>query len=164
MGRIRSALRAYALICDDPAEALTLLDRKVRHFEAANLATVLYAMISPDRGAVHVSLAGHLRPMLARPGQSTGLAEVPVDPPLGVAKPLWTRRTTTLDFPPGAVLVGYTDGLVERRGQVIDEGLASLVAAVAPAAADEVCATVMARMGVESPIDDVAVLAVRRRP
>jgi hypothetical protein len=34
MGRIRSALRAYALVCDDPAEALTLLDRKVVHFEA----------------------------------------------------------------------------------------------------------------------------------
>jgi putative methionine-R-sulfoxide reductase with GAF domain len=164
MGRIRSALRAYALICDDPAEALTLLDRKVRHFEAAKLATVLYAMISADRGTVHVSLAGHLRPVLARPGAATGLAEIPVDPPLGVEKPQRARRTTALDFPAGTVLVGYTDGLVERREQVIDEGLARLVATVVPGPADEVCATVMSRMGAESPIDDMAVLAVRRRP
>ena len=41
MGRIRSALRAYSLVCDDPAEALTLLDRKVHHFEAVNLTTAL---------------------------------------------------------------------------------------------------------------------------
>ena len=39
MGRVRSALRAYALITDDPAQALTMLDRKVQHFEAGSLTT-----------------------------------------------------------------------------------------------------------------------------
>src|SRR4051812_9338001 len=52
MGRVRSALRAYALVSDDPAEALTLLDRKVKHFEAGNLTTAIYAMVSPDRTTV----------------------------------------------------------------------------------------------------------------
>jgi len=163
MGRIRSALRAYALICDDPAEALTLLDRKVRHFEAAKLATVLYAMISPDRTFVNVSLAGHLCPVLARPGEAAVFPDVPVDPPLGVEKPQRPRRTTRAELPPGAVLVGYTDGLVERRGRVIDEGLAQLVAAVRPDPPDEVCATVMSALAAEAPTDDVAVLVVRRR-
>src|SRR4051794_25608634 len=55
MGRIRSALRAYALVTDDPADALTLLDRKVRHFEAGSLTTAMYALISPDRAAPHIS-------------------------------------------------------------------------------------------------------------
>ncbi|WP_309244473.1 PP2C family protein-serine/threonine phosphatase [Micromonospora parastrephiae] len=73
MGRIRSALRAYALISDDPAEALTLLDRKVNHFETGSLSTALYAMISPDGATVRISLAGHLRPVLALPAQPADL-------------------------------------------------------------------------------------------
>jgi serine phosphatase RsbU (regulator of sigma subunit) len=55
MGRVRSALRAYALITDDPAEALTLLDRKVHHFEAGSMTTAIYAMIAPDRRTVLLS-------------------------------------------------------------------------------------------------------------
>ena len=48
MGRLRSALRAYALECEDPADALMRLDRKIHHFEAGSLATALYAMVAPD--------------------------------------------------------------------------------------------------------------------
>ncbi|BBH68947.1 cyclic diguanylate phosphodiesterase [Actinoplanes sp. OR16] len=163
MGRIRSALRAYALICNDPAEALTLLDRKVRHFEAGSLTTALYVMVSPDRSGVLISSAGHLRPVLAEPGRPAALAEVAVDPPLGVGRYGRPRRSTALALPPGAVLFCYTDGLVERRDQVIDIGLDHLVASVRAAPADVVCATVMADAGVEQPSDDVAVLALRRK-
>ncbi|MFG1608541.1 PP2C family protein-serine/threonine phosphatase [Actinoplanes sp. NPDC049265] len=161
MGRIRSALRAYALISDDPAEALTLLDRKVRHFETASLATVLYAMIAPERDRVMVSLAGHFPPVLAAPGRPAALADVPVDPPAGITGS--PRRSTTVPLPPGAVLAGFTDGLVERRGQVIDEGLDALVAAVRPApTAELVCAAVVAAIDTETPVDDVALLVIRR--
>ena len=72
MGRVRSALRAYALVCDDPAQVLTLLDRKVHHFETGNLTTALYAMVSPDRSTIHISLAGHLPPILAAAGRPRG--------------------------------------------------------------------------------------------
>jgi hypothetical protein len=94
MGRIRSALRAYALVSDDPAEVLTLLDRKVRHFEAGSLTTALYAMIAPDRSVVRVSSAGHLPPVLAVPDRDTVLMDVPVNAPLGVgpAPPHHGRR------------------------------------------------------------------------
>ncbi|GAA0460480.1 cyclic diguanylate phosphodiesterase [Actinoplanes capillaceus] len=163
MGRIRSALRAYALICDDPAEALTLLDRKVMHFEAGSLTTALYAMVSPGRDRAVVSTAGHLRPVLAVPGRPPVLAAVPVDPPLGVAHPGGPRRSTAVPMPPGALLLCYTDGLVERRAQVIDEGLDRLLSIVRADAAEEVCATVMADTIADPPTDDVAVLAVRRR-
>ncbi|MEU4688772.1 GAF domain-containing SpoIIE family protein phosphatase [Actinoplanes sp. NPDC023714] len=162
MGRIRSALRAYALICNDPAEALTLLDRKVRHFEAGSLTTALYAMISPDRGQVLISSAGHLRPVLAEPGRPAGLAAIVIDPPLGVGRYGRPRRSTALTLVPGAVLFCFTDGLVERRERVIDVGLEQLVDTVRAAPAAVVCATVMADAGVEQPTDDVAVLAVRR--
>src|SRR6185369_16514617 len=76
MGRVRSALRAYALITEDPAEALTLLDRKVRHFEAGSLTTAMYALISPDRSVAHISTAGHLPPVLAVPGRPARMLEL----------------------------------------------------------------------------------------
>ncbi|WP_433795403.1 PP2C family protein-serine/threonine phosphatase [Actinoplanes sp. CA-252034] len=163
MGRVRSALRAYALICDDPAEALTLLDRKVQHFEAGSLTTALYAMISPGRDLAIISTAGHLRPVLAGPDGPAALVAVPVDPPLGVMRPDRPRRSTAVPLAPGALLLCYTDGLVERRGEVIDTGLERLVALVRADAPDAVCATVMSEAADALPTDDVAVLAVRRR-
>jgi putative methionine-R-sulfoxide reductase with GAF domain len=162
MGRVRSALRSYALICDDPAEALTLLNRKVHHFEAGSLTTALYAMISPERDRIVLSSAGHLRPVLARTDGSAELVEIPVDPPLGIGRQAKPRRSSTVPFPPGALLLCYTDGLVERRNQVIDAGLRRLVGLVRTDNAETVCTTVMTAAGTEPPGDDVAVLAVRR--
>jgi len=164
MGRVRSALRAYALVCDDPASALTLLDRKVHHFETGNLTTALYGMISPDRTTIHLSLAGHLPPILASPGVPPFVPEIPVGPPLGIGRPAAVRSTTTIDFPAGAVLVCYTDGLVEHRGEIIDVGIKRLVDSIRPDAAETVCTAIMASTGIEQPTDDIAVLAVRRLP
>src|SRR5207248_6702217 len=76
MGRMRSALRAYALETRDPAEVLDRLDRKMQHFEPAALATVLYAVIDPALDRMHACLAGHFPPVIARPGQPPELADV----------------------------------------------------------------------------------------
>ncbi|MGI5520271.1 PP2C family protein-serine/threonine phosphatase [Micromonospora sp. CA-259024] len=160
MGRLRSALRAYALVCDDPATALTLLDRKVHHFETGNLATVLYAMISPDRTAIRISLAGHLQPVLAAPGQPADTLAIPVDLPLGVGPRQPARRCTEVAFPSDAVLICYTDGLVERRGEVIDVGIERLCAAVEAGPAETVCARVMTTLAAEQTTDDIALLAI----
>jgi serine phosphatase RsbU (regulator of sigma subunit) len=162
MGRVRSALRAYALITDDPAQALTMLDRKVQHFEAGSLSTALYAMIAPDRRTVRLCSAGHLQPVLAVPGRPTALVDMPVDTPLGVGYRHASRRTTSIDLPAGALLLGYTDGLVERRTEIIDVGIKALVGIVEAVAPDLVCNTVMARLAPARPVDDIAVLAVRR--
>ena len=62
MGRMRSALRAYALQTLDPAEVLRRLDRKMQHFEPGAVATVLYAVFGPGMGQVHLCSAGHLPP------------------------------------------------------------------------------------------------------
>ncbi|XVU30465.1 PP2C family protein-serine/threonine phosphatase [Actinoplanes sp. CA-054009] len=162
MGRVRSALRAYTLISDDPAEVLTLLDRKVRHFEAGSLTTALYATIAPDHNTVLLSSAGHLRPVLALPDGEKGLVEMPVDAPLGVGGG-HERRTTRIELPPGAVMLCYTDGLIERRDRVIDTGIDALIEVVRPAPPETVCSEVMTSIGLDQPIDDIAVLAVHRR-
>ncbi|MGC5033593.1 PP2C family protein-serine/threonine phosphatase [Micromonospora sp. DT229] len=162
MGRIRSALRSYALDRDDPAEVLTALDRKIHHFEAGTLTTALYALIAPDRASVHLSCAGHLPPLLAVPGEPTSLVDLVVDRPFGVGAPLARRHTTVVDLPPGATLVFYTDGLVERRGELIDTGIERLADAIRSGPAEALCDHIMAATIDEPPTDDVALLAIRR--
>ena len=164
MGRIRSALRAYALQTADPAELLDRLDRKMRYFEPDALATVLCAMVSPSRDQIRICSAGHLPPIIARPGQSATPADVAPNVLIGVSS-LWRRQASTLDFPPGAVLCLYTDGLVERRDQPIDHGIALLRAAVTTAEPEAACAAVMAAMADYTPYnDDIALLMLRHPP
>jgi phosphoserine phosphatase RsbU/P len=164
MGRLRSALRAYALDHADPAEVLRRLDRKIHHFEAGSLATAIYARIPPDRNSVHVSTAGHPPPVLAVPGEESRLETVPADLPLGLGTDKPHRRTTTIELPAGSVLVFYTDGLIERRGQPIDQGISQLLAVVKPMAADELCQAIMAGMDITHAADDIALLTVRKVP
>ena len=163
MGRLRSALRSYALIEDDPAAVLTLLDRKIQHFEAGNVATVLYAKVSPHRHQMVVSTAGHLPPILAVPNRAAVLLPLPADLPVGLAHPK-ARRTTVVDFPTGSTVVAYTDGLVERRGEVIDAGLQRLANQVKAEPAESVCMAIMTGMDVGAVEDDIALLAIHRTP
>jgi anti-anti-sigma factor len=162
MGRIRSSLQSYALETADPAQVLDRLDRKLRHFEPETMATVLCAMISPSRGHIRICSAGHLPPIVARPGQPAAEADITPDLLIGVPAQK-QRQVSTLDFPPGAVLCLYTDGLVERRDQPIDEGIARLRAAVTAQDPETACVSVMAAMADYSPhTDDVALLMLRR--
>jgi putative methionine-R-sulfoxide reductase with GAF domain len=159
MGRLRSALRSYALIEDDPAGALTYLDRKIRHFESGNVATVLYAKVSPSRDRMVVSAAGHLPPVVARPGRPGELVRLPVDMPVGVGNER-PRRSTVIRLPYGSTIVFYTDGLVERRGEIIDEGLRRLARHTVAGRAEAICTSVMAVMDVGRADDDIALLAM----
>jgi putative methionine-R-sulfoxide reductase with GAF domain len=162
MGRIRSALRAYALLSSSPDEALALTDRKVRHFELGNMATAAVGIISAPYDEMQITLAGHPPPVVAAPGRPAEVAAIPAGLPLGVTSAS-SRPVVSVPLPAGAVVVLYTDGLVERRGEVIDEGLDRLRAAVTPGPPSAVCHRVMAQMIGNTPSeDDVAVLALRR--
>lgn len=164
MGRMRSALRAYALETDDPADVLSRLDHKMQHFEPDAIASVLYAVLDPDLGRMRISLAGHPPPVFAVPGRAAELAPVAAGLMIGVA-PDAPREVASLDVPYGTVMCFYTDGLIERRGEPIDCGLARLLAAVKSEPADSACATVMgALVGAESARDDIALLMLRCQP
>jgi phosphoserine phosphatase RsbU/P len=162
MGRVRSALRAYALEGYPPDEVLRLVDRKVRHFEVGAMVTVACAVSAPPYDEFQVAAAGHPPPVLAVPGRPARLVEVDVQPPLGVGTDL-CHPPTTIWLPAGGVLVFYTDGLIERRGENLDVGLARLCATVAPESPEHVCRSVMHEMiGSHKPEDDVAMVALQR--
>jgi serine phosphatase RsbU (regulator of sigma subunit) len=136
----------------------------MRHFEPDAIASVLCAVITPALGQARLSCAGHLPPLIVRPGQPAELAEVAADVLIGVASPA-PRRVSTIDLPPGAALCLYTDGLVERRDRPIDEGMARLATAVVAEDPEDACAAVMLAMsGYVTHKDDIALLMVRQNP
>jgi phosphoserine phosphatase RsbU/P len=162
MGRIRSALRAYVLEFPDPADVLSKLDHKMQYFEEGDvMATVNYAVLDPDSGQLRISSAGHFPPVIAAPGQRGAMAQIAVDPPIGVADAP-VRQVTTLALAPGAVLCLFTDGLVERRDEPIDDGITLLCETVTPGPPEGVCASVMkVLVGSQYPGDDIALLVLR---
>jgi sigma-B regulation protein RsbU (phosphoserine phosphatase) len=162
MGRMRSALRAYALDNRDPAEVLAKLDAKMQHFEPGALATVLYAVF--DRtDEVRVSCAGHLPPVVAVPGRPSELADVHADLMIGVLANA-DRQAVSVSIPPGGLMALYTDGLVERRETPLEDGLSQLCGAIRPSPPDAVCSAVMGAMiGSKRIRDDTALLVFRRR-
>ena len=174
MGRMRSALRAYVLATPDPARALRLLDRTIQYFEPDAMATVLYGLYTPGTGEFTVSLAGHLPPVLAVPGGQAGMVVVRPDPPIGTADDP-PRRSVTVLIPPGALLCCFTDGLVERRDEVIDQGIDTVAAVLARQvaadsrapdrpAAEDACAALMRTLVGNSPSrDDIAVVVLGRQ-
>jgi sigma-B regulation protein RsbU (phosphoserine phosphatase) len=164
MGRMRSALRAYALQGADPGEVLDALDRKMHHFEPGALATVAYAVLDPAMDRAHIASAGHLPPVVAATGRAGALADVASGLMIGV-DPGARRQVTTLKIAPGTLLCFYTDGLIERRGLPLDDGFARLCKAVTAEPPEVACASVMAALvGTEPAQDDIALLMLRREP
>ncbi|HEY4457160.1 MAG TPA: SpoIIE family protein phosphatase [Pseudonocardiaceae bacterium] len=163
MGRLRSALRAYALDNDSPGVVLDKLDRKAHHFEAGVMATVAYGVIDLDQNRLRFCLAGHLPPVLAVPGKASVFVDGPPDPPIGFDLRTRQRRCHTVDLPPGSSICFYTDGLIERRGRPLDLGMQALLRLVSANRSEATCATLMARfVGTASLPDDVAVLIAHR--
>lgn len=173
MGRLRSALRAYALEYDDPADVLSHLDAKIMHFEPGAMATAVYGVAEPPFVNVRLASAGHFLPIHVAASGITTHVEVPVSIPLGVD--LGGRRESGLvELEPGSALVMFTDGLVERRTcgtargadvfATIDTALTHLRALLEPGDAQATASRVLDSMlTIEPPSDDVALLVVRRR-
>lgn len=162
MGRVRSALRAYALDTSDPADVLARLDRKMQYFEPAILATVLYAVFDPVLDRVNLCSAGHLPPVIARPGKPAEPADMDTGLMIGVAVDAH-RPVATVKVPPGTVTCFYTDGLIERPREPLDECVTRLCRVVAAQDPEAACEAVMAAMvGSEPARDDIALLTIRR--
>jgi serine phosphatase RsbU (regulator of sigma subunit) len=162
MSRVRTALRAYALLGGGPAQVLELTDRKVHHFEMHTMTTVLCAVAHPPYQTFEISSAGHLAPLLVRPGQDAEILDMDTDPPLGSVPDL-ARTSVHVDVPLGGVLLLYTDGLVEDRNSAVTDGMERLRRAMRADHPEVTCRAVMSAMvGTRIPDDDIALLAIRR--
>jgi hypothetical protein len=164
MSHLRSTLRAYAFEGWAPEAVLHLADQKLQHFENGMTATVACAVFAAPFDHFHLALAGHPPPVLAIPGRSTELLEVVPAPLLGAtSRP--GPAATRFEMPPGAVLVLYTDGLVERRDEPLDQSLERLRSAVTAEHPELVCRRVTdALVGDWPQQDDVALVALQRHP
>ncbi|MEO7980611.1 MAG: SpoIIE family protein phosphatase [Sporichthyaceae bacterium] len=163
MGRLRSALRALAHANPLPEAVLTGLDRVFSATEGPDqIATLVYLLVNPVARRAAVGAAGHLPLLLRRSGGVPELVDAGSgSTPLGWPEP---RVQRTLELGPGDLLLGLTDGLVERRGRHLDEGLADLLTVVGTA--EEPLAALVDRVAADllpdSPgRDDATVLAVR---
>jgi phosphoserine phosphatase RsbU/P len=164
MGRLRAALRSYALLGMTPEDVLQGANRKLRLFEPEALATVVCVALSPPFDELRVVTAGHPPPVLARPGEEAIILDIPAAPPLGVVEDL-AARSTTWKLVDQTVLVLYTDGLIERRGESLARGLERLRSVVRNSQPNRLCATLMDTLiGSYVPADDVALLALRVMP
>ncbi|MEU0199638.1 MULTISPECIES: SpoIIE family protein phosphatase [unclassified Streptomyces] len=130
MGQLRSALSAASRVAEGPAQALDVLGRYANVVDGAESATAVTTFIDFDRNTVSYSSAGHLPPVLVHPDGRTEFLDRATDTPLDARPDPIPRPQADTTFTPGATLVLYTDGLVERRREDIDVGLARLADAL----------------------------------
>jgi PAS domain S-box-containing protein len=130
MGQLRSAVRALAGAGFEPAAVIVHLDSFVAQIEAAQYATLAYAEVDPATGTVCTASAGHMPPLLLHPGRGPEFFMEGRSTPLGIPVGDGRRSQAAFRLAPGGGFLLYTDGLVERRGEMIDLGLERLASAV----------------------------------
>jgi PAS domain S-box-containing protein len=165
MGQLRSACRALLLENPSPSAALAGLDRFAAHLPGARCTTAFCAVLTADTGELVYSSAGHPPPIMVHADGTSEMLEG------GHRLPLthWrseSRPEARITMPARATLLLYTDGLVERRGSSIDDGIgraADLVQDGRSADLDEVADQLMSRLEPEGGYpDDVAMLLYRQ--
>jgi PAS domain S-box-containing protein len=163
MGHLRAGLRAYSIEGHQPGAALQRLNDLVVH-GGRGMATAAHMEWDPD-GTLRIARAGHPPPLLVDPDGSARLVEEGGGPALGVM-PFASYDDVTVDFPPGARIVLYTDGLVERRGESLDRSLDRLVQAArgAPPGAEALAERLLERLLERDADDDAALLVLEAPP
>jgi serine phosphatase RsbU (regulator of sigma subunit) len=161
MASLRHATLAYVAQDCRPGTVLARLSDFVNRGVHDYVATVLCALIEVDAHRLTVASAGHIAPLLLD-GDDATFVEFQADVPIGVARDPHYHELT-VSVPPNATLIAFTDGLVERRGEVLDVGLARLRdAATGPRLAlDDVLAKLARDLASEDHTDDTAIVGIR---
>ncbi|MEX1142528.1 MAG: SpoIIE family protein phosphatase [Thermoleophilaceae bacterium] len=164
VGSLRSAMRAYALEGHGPVGVVERLNRLAwSESHDAQMTTLIYVVVDPWEGRVSWVNAGHLPPLAVTGDGHARFLDGVSSVPLGVM-PYATYEAAESELPLGGTVVLYTDGLVERPGELLDDGLARLSEIVCGrrSRADELCDRVVeALVPAGGSSDDVALLALR---
>jgi serine phosphatase RsbU (regulator of sigma subunit) len=161
MAALRYAIHAYAAQGDKPETILTKLNTLVSVKSTGQLATVLCVLVDTDARELTVTSAGHLPPLLISDGRGE-FVKTEVGLPIGVDRGA-SYTSATVAVPPGATLLAFTDGLVERRGESIDVGLGRLRddATSNHATLDELLTRVVSNLRQDGSDDDTAIAGIR---
>jgi serine phosphatase RsbU (regulator of sigma subunit) len=161
MAALRFAIQAYAAQNDPPDAILTKLSKLVNVGRTGQLATILCALVDVEAHRLTITSAGHLPPLLISDGTGT-FVQSEVGVPIGV-RPTAKYTSTLIDAPPAATLLAFTDGLVERRGESIDDGLARLQRAAIGnhVPLDELVGRLIDELRFDGGDDDTAIAALR---
>ena len=164
MAQLRTAVRAYAADGHGPAAVVDRVNRLMLSLGPLAMTTLILLVIDPPAETLELVRAGHPPPLVIDP---TGIASYRWSHgglPLG-ASPAAIYSSETFALPTGSIVLAYTDGLVERRGEAIDAGLERLrLLAEGTDDVEALCATLVARIVPEAPGDDVAFIAARVPP
>jgi serine phosphatase RsbU (regulator of sigma subunit)/anti-sigma regulatory factor (Ser/Thr protein kinase) len=166
MGQLRSGLRAYAMDGGSPSEVVERLSQLLRQLEPGRNATLLYLLLDPQEGSLLLAGAAHPPPLVRDGNGGCSFVEMPASVPLGAVRYASYQEVET-KLEPGATLVLYTDGVVERPGEPLDAGLERLREAVAGAEHEALrtCdAIVAALLPAGATRDDAALLVARALP
>ena len=166
MGQLRSACRALLLQDGSPARALMALDRFAASVPGADGTTVFCGVLDPETGSLTYSAAGHPPGIVADPDGGTELLEGGRAFPLAVTPDIERTEASYL-LPPRATLLLYTDGLIERRGHALTEGIVQAAAEVAAGGEDtleDLATGLMTRLAPSDGYRDDMAIVLYRHP
>jgi anti-sigma regulatory factor (Ser/Thr protein kinase) len=166
MGQLRNAFRVYALDGNSPQGILDKVNVLLHQFEPGQMATAVHLEFDPRDQQVCFAAAGHPPPVLRLPDGTTEFLRGAPSAPLGVL-PYTRYHQQRAPLPADATLLVYTDGLVDRPGTSLTNGLAALRDAVAsgPADPEDLCEHVLRTLLPDGPPgDDIALLALQSVP
>jgi hypothetical protein len=173
MGQVRHVLASNLMTSEgDGALSLQRTDEYFSRRSPDTMATAIVVVVNADAESVTIASAGHLPPVVAAPATACRIVDCPPGPPIGTG--LGGYRSIRHPFPHGALLVAFTDGVVERRDEVIDDSLLDLCRAIDRAVVDDARGTIadvpaevinavlQLRVADEDGDDDAASLVLRR--
>jgi serine phosphatase RsbU (regulator of sigma subunit) len=159
MARLRGALAGLAITGAPPDRLVGWLNDLVRHVAPEHTASVVAGYFDPVSRVLTWAQAGHPPPVLVR-----GAWAAPLDQPDGILLGAGTDgyAVTSVRLRAGDLLLLYSDGLVERRGRSLDDGLATLVGAARGIGdPEQVIAAVLGALACTDPDDDTCLLALQ---
>jgi serine phosphatase RsbU (regulator of sigma subunit) len=161
MASLHYACRAYALEGHPPAVILGRLRGMLDVNQEGHLATVLCGLVEVEAHRVTLANAGHLPPLVAS-GTRAGYPDVKPAAPIGIPAGV-APEPAIVTIPAQGLLVAYTDGLVERRHEILDVGMRRLADAAtrdAPSLEDLLDQIITELTG-DAPVDDVALIGLK---
>ncbi|PWI45699.1 SpoIIE family protein phosphatase [Streptomyces sp. ICBB 8177] len=164
MGQLRTVARTLATLEMLPDQVLSRLDETASGLGEGQFATCVCAVYDPVDRSCTIACAGHLPPVVVGADGSTRPVDLPPGVPLGVGGVPF--ESVEITVPEGGMLALYTDGLIERRGQDIDEGLELLCRTLSDRGRglEETCDAVLDALVTDGAEDDIAVIMAQVLP